>query len=253
MSDWEVIHENTNREGELTSFLLLEDGEPTQKRATPENKLLYIRGLYDFLAGETTLQVGPDHYVKARDEAGYVMVIDGELVEVPPSYDAEFLEIVDGLVSDNKETAVEALMDLYQEIISGQVRRAIVNNCLYKFGDATSRITVKSNGWVIDGIYLCDWNANIYTIEDDPESGDYIRSGGVVERTDTSYEAIQLSAGYNETVPTDELSVTINDDTVQLTESEQTFLAKVMWLLGREHYHDDEEFWANVNDYFDNK
>jgi hypothetical protein len=104
----------------------------------------------------------------------------------------------------------------------------------------SSRITVTQSGWLVDGFYLVDWNAKLYASNDDPDSADYVRSGGKAVEKDTSYELVQLRHRLDE-IGTE--TVTIDGSQYTLTEREMMFLARVTWLLDRRYYHPDDDFW----------
>lgn len=240
MSDWEIIHKDYDADGELSSLLVLEDGEPTQKNAIPENVLLYIHGLRDFLVGNKVIELEDGVHVASREE-GYVLVVDGNLVEIPPKENERFLNYIKDYMDG--ETSVGVFKDLHADIIKDQVRRPVVNALRHTFGEKKFDIQPQGNGWLIEDMFLVDWNANVYTKEDDPEEGDYIRGGGGVVKTDKSYEFVQLR-GPNP----DPKEVNIGGERVMLTEQEMVFLSKVMWLLGRHKYHPDEPFWKYVEE-----
>ena len=238
MSDWEIIHKDYDADGELSSLLVLEDGEPTQKNAIPENVLLYIHGLRDFLVGNEVIELEGGVHVASREE-GYVLVVDGNLVEIPPKENERFLNYVKEYMDGEKPVSV--FRDLHANIIKDQVRRPVVSALRHTFGEKKFEIQPQGNGWLIEDMFLVDWNANVYTKEDDPEEGDYIRGSGGVVKTDKSYEFIQLRGP-----DPDPKTVNIGGESITLTEQEMVFLSKVMWLLGRNKYHPDEPFWKHV-------
>lgn len=245
MSEFEIIHRDYDRDGELSSMLVLEDGEPTQINATPKNILLYEHGMRDFLSGDGLLQFGESLYAGGNDGDGYVIVADGERITIPPKRDSEFLQIVADILEDDETPS--ALAELHREIISGQVRRYVVNSLVHEFGESAFKITVQSNGWLLEGAILVDWNTNIYTVDKDDE-GDYIRRGGEVRQTDKSYEFIKLES---RTIDGYDIDVSLNGDVVSLTEKEIEFLGKVNFILGRWKYHPDVAFWEYVEETYD--
>ena len=249
MSDWEILHRDHDRDGNLTSLLVLEDGEPTQKNAIPENILLYEHGLKDFFEGDNLLQFSESVYGGSRAGEGYILVVDGDLIEIPPRKDHDFLQAIADILDEDR--GPQALRDIHQDIIAGQVRRHIINNLTHSFGKKAFDIQVQGNGWLIEDAFLVDWNANIYTKDDDPEDGDYIREfGSGITKTDKSYQFVELDIGHGEEIPEAE-TVDIGEKSVTLTDKEMEFLAKVTWLLGRWKYHPDEAFWAHVENQYD--
>lgn len=244
-----------NDTDEITQFLILENGQPETKIATPENLLLYDPadelpfegGLNDFLSGSNALRVSsePEIVVKqSNDEYSYMLSVDDNLVETTPNQAEELLRGVYGAMADDDETR---LANLHREILETQVRRPIVN-ALKKTFDERERIEIVANGWLIDAFYLVDWNANLYGANDDPQEGDYVRSGGKAVKKDTTYELCDLSGNLS---VIDGFSVTLGGDEYSLTERELLFLSKVKWVLHRRHYHPDEAFWRYVDRWAD--
>jgi len=90
-----------------------------------------------------------------------------------------------------------------------------------------------------------DWTASMYAKTDDPDSADVVRSGSGVVEADRSFEFVQLYLN-REIEP---VTVSINGESFRLSEREMLFLGKVNWLLDRRHYHPDDEFWMNVEQY----
>jgi hypothetical protein len=128
-----------------------------------------------------------------------------------------------------------------------QVRQRLVNALRRTFDDG-GRIEIVSNGWLVDGFFVVDWNAKLYASNDDSDDGDYVREGGTAVKKDTSYEFVRLRHKLTE-VDVDD--VRVGDDVFSLTEREKLFLAKVTWLLNRRHYHPDASFWNFVEKWTD--
>lgn len=243
----EILDVSRDRDtGEITQFLILENGQPKTKVASPENLLLYDPaeelpfdgGMYDFLSGEHAIELSDDIVVAfAGDEYSYIIEVKGSLVETTPSQAEQLLQgVYDAIVTDD----LSAIKNLHHNIIKNQVRRNIVN-ALYRTFPERKRIEIAVNGWLIDDFYLVDWNANMYAKDDDPDSPDYVRQGGEAVKKDTSYELVRLRHHINSS---DVVDVTIDGTAYTLTEREMLFLAKVQWLLHRNHYHPDKAFWS---------
>lgn len=255
MKDFTVADKSYDKEsGELEQFLVFwTGGEPELKRASAENILLFDpedelpfdNGMYEFLNGHEALVLSEDPEVMLAptgNEYAYILRVRGSTVETTPDQAEEVLE---GVLETAKSGSVDRLLNLYSSIISEQVRQYIVNSLVKTFDDS-DRIEVASNGWLIDDYYLVDWNASLYTKDDDPDEGDYVRSGGSAVKKDTSYEFVQLRMARG-TREQDPISITINGDTYKLTEREMLFLAKVKWMLNRRHYHPDMPFWMTAD------
>lgn len=245
-----------NNTGELKQFLIIgDDGQPDTKLASPTNLLLYDPedelpfdgGMYDFMSGDSALRLSEDPYVavgQAGDEYTYVLNIDGDAVETTREQADDLLRgVYDALV----ENDTAALQKLYDDIMSNQVRRPVVN-ALAKTYSEHQRLEIVQNGWLVDGFYLVDWNANMYASNDDPEEDDYVRSGSETVQKDTTYEMVRLSHSID---TDDRVDVTVNGTNYTLTEREMLFLSKITWLLNRRHYHPDTPFWEFANKWAD--
>jgi hypothetical protein len=241
----EVLDISRDDSGEITQFLILDDnGQPKTKVGSSENLLLYDPddelpfegGMHEFLSGDTALQLSDDILVSTTSNDNcYVLSVDGQIVQTTPNQTEEFLRGVYELLVNDRE---HRLVGLHQSIMDEQVRRSLVGALVDTFDDS-DRIDVTTDGWLVDGFYLVDWKANLYTAKDDDES-DYVRSGGSIVEEDKSYEFVRLRGGPS---GDEDLSVTIDGESYTLSEREMLFLGKVKWLLNRRHYHPNESFW----------
>lgn len=255
MKDYEIADIQYDDDGAVEQFLVFwADGEPDTRRGSPENMLLFDPldelpfdgGMHDFLSGESALQIHDDPEVLVADastEKGFLLSVDGEVVETTLKDAEEFLRAVRSAAIDGTP---DELISIHDELMSSQVRRDVVNALARTFPESR-RIEIAGNGWLIDGFFLVDWEAKMYTAAEDGD--DYIREvgKGAVE-ADQTYEFVQLR-GDAESIDPD--PVTINGDVYELTEREILFLSKVKWLLHRQHYHPDESFWTFTNKWAD--
>lgn len=249
-----VIDVSTNRDtGEIEQFTIInEQGQPELMKATATNMLLYDPmdelpfdgGLGSFLSGDEAILLSeePKLIVSSTSSRNcFIIHYDGNTVETTPAMSESVLRGV-------KEAAVDedigALIDVYDEVMSTQVRRDVINALLDTF-DETFRIEKTSSGWVVDEFFIVDWTASMYAKTDDPDSADVVRSGSGVVEADRSFEFVQLYLN-REIEP---VTVSINGESFRLSEREMLFLGKVNWLLDRRHYHPDDEFWMNVEQY----
>lgn len=244
-----IIDKSYNKEsGELQQFTIIADtGQPDLKKATAENILLYDPedelpfedGMRSFLSGDEALVLSesdPEVMVApTTNEYCYILRVKGSTVETTPNQ-AE--RVLSGIKDAAIDREFKPLVDLYDHIMSTQVRRGVVNALLDTF-DEQDRIESNNNGWLIDDFYLVDWTASMYFKHDDPDEPDVKRGGGGVRETDRSYEFVQLNLRRD----VDPIEVSIGGETFRLTEREMLFLAKVKWLLDRRHYHPDRPFW----------
>lgn len=247
----EVMDISRNDDGEITQFLIFNGGQPETKRGTPENLLLFDpedkmpfdNGLYDFLAGDSALRLSEDPPIivqQAGDEYSYILQYDDSLVETTPSQAEELLEAMYDAIADGSFSRLEAFVE---RVLKSQVRRHVINPLVHTFSERR-RIEIAPNGWLVDGFILVDWDAKMYASNDDPDEGDYVRSGGKAVKKDRTYEFVQLEKNFT---PESNETVTIDGTEYQLTEREMLFLAKVKWLLNRREYHPDNPFWSYVD------
>lgn len=232
---------------EVTQFLILENGQPETKIASPENLLLYDPedelpfdgGMADFLGGESALQLSEDPLVlvaQTGDSHSFILNVRGQIVETTPSQAERTLRAIYAALADEDTSKLESL---HRSIMSNQVRRGLINALKHDFPESR-RIDIVGNGWLVDGFYLVDWNAKMYAANDDPEEDDYVRSGGSAVKKDKSYEFVRIRHSIDQD---DVQVVSIGDNEYELTEREMLFLAKIKWLLHRRHYHPDKPFW----------
>jgi len=249
-----VIDVSTNRDtGEIEQFTIInEQGQPELMKATATNMLLYDPmdelpfdgGLGSFLSGDEAILLSeePKLIVSSTSSRNcFIIHYDGNTVETTPAMSESVLRGV-------KEAAVDedigALIDVYDEVMSTQVRRDVINALLDTF-DETFRIEKTPSGWVVDEFFIVDWTASMYAKTDDPDSADVVRSGSGVVEADRSFEFVQLYLNRD----IEPVTVSINGESFRLSEREMLFLGKVNWLLDRRHYHPDDEFWMNVDQY----
>jgi hypothetical protein len=192
--EFDILDRNRDREsGDLLSFLVIEDGEPVTKKATPVNVLLYEHGMKEFLSGQNAVIVSEDNpeliIAPTGNDKAYLVRVNGSTVETTPSQASDLLEgLKDAVEANNsraRNMAIDDMVSVYDDIMSSQVRRWLVRALLVTFDDdEQDRISEHNRGWVIDDHYLVDWSASLYTIDDDPDSGDYSVSGGSAQQVD---------------------------------------------------------------------
>lgn len=247
MKEYSIEDENRDREtGELQSFLLIwDDGEPEMKNATPENVLLFKHEMYEFLNGNEGVVFSEDPKVMIAptgSEYSYVLNVKGHVVETTPSQAHDVLE---GVKQAVEEGDLDNLLSVHRNIVKNQVRKNLVRSMIKTFdADERERIEQISDGWMVDGFFLVNWEASLYTKDDDEDQDDYEVRGGV-SASDTKYEFVQLRQSNN----VKEMDVTVNGTAYTLTEREMLFLAKVKWLLHRDTYHPDKPFWEYLENY----
>lgn len=237
--------------GEISQFTILDNtGQPSLKTASPENILLYDPadelpfedGLSGFLSGNEALVLQDSDPVvmvaPTNNEYCYILRVRDNTVETTPNQ-AE--RVLGGIKDATINGDVSELINLYDHIMSTQVRRDVVN-ALHDTFSQQERIVKGGNGWLIDDFFLVDWSASMYAKHDDPDEKDVIRGSGGVRETDRSYEFVQLNLN-RETEP---VNVVIEGEPYKLTEREMLFLAKVKWLLNRREYYPDRPFWMFI-------
>lgn len=248
-SEFEILDRNRDQEsGEILSFLVMEGGEPVPKKATAENILLYEHGLKEFLSGHHAVIVSDNNpeviIAPTGNDMAYLLRVNGSTVETTPSQAADVLEALKDAVeatnSMERDDAIDAIVSVYDTIISTQVRRWLTRALKTTFDDTErQRIEEHDRGWLIDGFYLVDWNANLYTIDDDPDEGDYEVGGGGARQVDKSYEFLRLTPNHSP----EPQEVKVNGNSYRVSEREMLFLSKVRFILDRRYYHPDTPFW----------
>lgn len=252
---FEILDRNRDREsGELLSFLVMEDGEPIPKKATSENVLLYEHGLKEFLSGKHAVIVSENDpeviLAPTGNDKAYLLRVNGSTVETTPSEATSLLEslrvVVEADNSVQRNDGIDDIVAVYDKIIRTQVRRWLVRAMKTTFPQQEQqRITEIDRGWLIDGSYLVDWNASLYSAEDDPDEDDYTVGMGSASTVDKSYEFLRLTPANS---PSSH-EVAVNGNSYRLSEREMLFLSKVRFMLDRRYYHNDEPFWR-WNDQF---
>jgi hypothetical protein len=248
MRDYEIIDKNRDSvTGELQSFLIIwEDGEPEMKNATPENYLLYIEELYEFINGNNAVvlkEESPEIIVSPTgEEYSYFLSVDGHAVESMPAQSEDVLQGVMDVIQDEDYSRITRI---HEKIVKTQVRHGLINSLYSTFSESERRRTeIVSNGWLIDGFYLVDWSAGLYTSNDESDEDNYERQGGGVVKTDKSYEMVMLSHR-GDTL--EKQCVAIGGEEYTLTERELFFLSKVKWILHRTEFHSDIPFWLHID------
>lgn len=195
------------------------DGSQVYEPATPTNQALFEDGLYEEVQGYSGGYTRPGETVDVFidvEQKDYRIESDGMCVDVPDEMVPDLFDAV----SDQLDADV--VMDMYDEIVSGQVRRNVVS----RFYDAfpSDRVECISDGWVVDDTFLVDYEANNYLVENESV---YVREGGDMVEADESKQAVDLNFDVTEVRE----MRSPDGDTVEVSEAEQTFLATVECLL----------------------
>lgn len=234
---------NRAEDDEVLSMLVEEPpGHPPHFiDGSPENVLLYLHELKEFLDGEQGARLSHDPHISVkptRGESVYRIRVGERPVESMPHQSDDVLRAVQAAIEDED---LEPIVEVYKEILDNQVRRDVVNKLIDVLDTIpTGRVQVTESGWLIDQYYLVDWTASVYVVEDDRDSPDYTRSGDTVEVTDKSKEFVELDTGHSP----ERMGVKMPDgEQLILGQREMLFLSKAKWLLERTKYHEDEPFW----------
>ena len=236
--------QDVNVSGREVMSILLDPSQVELDRpfvpGTPENVLLYIHGLREFLDGDRGAVLSEDPYIAVqRTDAPsvYRITVDERPVESMPNQADDVLEALRDAI---EEGDLDPILDIYEKIIDTQVRRDVVKDLKEVLPNIDEqRIEVTDRGWLIDGYYVVDWTASVYVVTDDPDSEDYVRGGGGVQTVEKDHEFVELTPSSKP----ERKKVKLNGETLIVGEREMMFLAKVEWLLNRAEYHPDEPFW----------
>lgn len=255
MKNDNIIDRSYDKEtGELQQFTVLDSQrQPRLVKATPENVLLYDpedelpfdNGLYGFLQGDEAILLSPESprilVAPTTNEYCYIIRVDDTTVETTPNQSEAVLAAIRDAAVDGD---IDPIQTVVEDILENQVRRDVVNALQHTF-DQADRLTTDARGWLIDDFYLVNWEASLYLTTNDPDSGDYVRSGNEVKQTDRSREFVDLTISRD----IEPITVSINGQEFTLTEREMLFLTKVKWMLNRRDYHNDESFWRFADKY----
>lgn len=200
------------------------DGETVYEPATPTNVALFEDELYGHVQGYTDLgHVDGAHVELDADieNKTYTVSVDGTDIPVPDDYVERVIRAF------QTGSPGSQLLDLYDEILDGQVRRHIIDQFADRF--PSDRIEQTPDGWLVDDTYLVTYEAENYVTTVDTV---YERKSDDMVEVDESKPGVDLSfdiSGSTE-VPTPD------GDIVSVDEQEQDFLATVECLLFPEGY-----------------
>jgi hypothetical protein len=147
-----------------------------------------------------------------------------------------FEDIVDHVASEyrtdfeaipDESGHVQALIDIYFEILDGQVRQDVIAAFEDRFPD--ERVEQTDGGWLIDDTFVVTYEGENYLTTDKPT---YEREGGEMVEMDERAQAVslQIATSGSQEMPTPD------GDEVVVGELEQQFLATVECLLYPEEY-----------------
>lgn len=182
-------------------FLVKVNGEMKQVPATYKNELLYKHELYQLLHPDTE-----DERITLTDDSDsrFVAVAPTENDSVyqiwcgdnpypvmnPPSMAEQVLRGVRDAMDSPSD--YERLQQVYQEIRSTRVRRAVMEKATSLF--PRSEVIPEEEGWNILGIFLLTWDARVFlnTGSVDEQTAYRVAGSGVSE-TDEQKEFLQLA------------------------------------------------------------
>jgi hypothetical protein len=160
------------------------------------------------------------------------LTYDGHTV-VANNYFGEIVDVVaDEYRTDYGSTPVVSenvreLVDIYFEIIDGQVRQDVISQFKDRFPD--DRVEQTDSGWLIDDTFVVTYEGENYLTTDKPT---YERKGGEMVEMDERAQAVALTI---DTSGAQEMPAP-DGDRVMVGELEQRFLATVECLLYPEEY-----------------
>jgi hypothetical protein len=200
------------------------DGEQVYEPATPTNIALFEDDLYVHVQGYTDLghvdgaHVELDADIENRD---YEVTVDGQSIPIP---DDQVKQVIRAFQTGSPGSH---LLDLYDSILDGQVRRNTIEQFESRF--PSDRIQQTAKGWIVDDTYLVTYEAENYVTTVDTV---YERKSDDMVEVDGSKPGVDLTLNIDgeTTVPTPD------GETVTVDEKEQRFLATVECLLFPEDY-----------------
>lgn len=220
-------------------FLVRINGELKRKANTSKNKLLYKHGLHSLLqssGGRTVLSEDPYIAVEPTHNDDVYTIWHGreEFPVMNPPSKAE--DVLRGVIDALEHSDFSTLKDVYRYVRDNQVRREVVNKLLPKF---QPKVVKQSEGWVVNGMFLLTWEAEVFLITTDLDEGSFIVRGGISE-TDETREFLKITPEESPEPKTMEL----HGEKFELGELEMLFLAKAQYLINFRERLDDEAFYA---------
>lgn len=221
---------------------------------TPKNHLLYNRD--DFaINGKslyTILHTNPDKRIVISEEP-YAAVStsqfeesyrlwyddpDGYMVKTPVSRATDVLQ---GIIDAFEENDCGRLNDIYYDVLDDQVRREKVNLLLdpelsISASLPADRIDVLPEGWLIDGMFLLTWDAEVFLYTENWRSGSYQPRTSEQNEEPGQFMEVQPSS-QSILEPREEQ---IFGDDVRFGEKECLFIYRATWFLDWKHHLDDE-------------
>lgn len=196
------------------------DGEQVYEPSTPTNVALFEEDLYVHVQGYTDLGTINDAHVELEADVegrSYTIIVDDNEIPVPED------KIEDVIQAFRTGSPGDQLLDLYDGIVAGQVRRRIVEKFLDRFPE--DRIEQTPEGWEIDDTFVVTYEAENYLLDLDP-------TDPYSNETDESKQAVYLDidASRNRQIRTPD------GESVELDPKEQVFLTTVEGLLYPEDY-----------------
>lgn len=225
----------------------------------PKNKLLYDRENFAINGKSlyTILHANPDKRIVISDEP-YAAVStsqfeesyrlwydnpDGYMVKTPVSRAKDVLQ---GIIDTFEDNDCSLLEDVYYDVLDNQVRREKVNLLLDPdLSSAASlpsdRIDILPEGWLIDGMFLLTWDAEVYLYTENWRSGSY--QPRTSEQNEEPGQFMEVRPSSQSVIEPREEE--IFGDTVRFGEKECLFIYRATWFLDWKHHLDDEA-QANV-------
>lgn len=225
------------------------DGSQDVVNRTITNELLYEEGMWDFLDADEGEEV---QVLSDEDSAKYVAIAPTSETDVftlwygnpnnpvlTPS--SRSVEILYGL-KDALEGNFETLSSEYRRVFNTHVDKRAVNQLVGSFPD----VEAKEHGWQIEGIFFVTWQKEVYRSPEDIDKESIVRQGSSVGLAGESRESLKLELP-SESVLGDEITY-IEEMESSFGKEEIEFLGKVLWLLKRREYFDDESFWSGFEE-----
>lgn len=195
--------------------------EPQYEPGTPMNQALFGQGLFSEIDGVSAFDYNGTPIELDADVSNdtYRVSVGGYTARIPSEQADEIAEAFQSNATGEK------LYELYNDVISGQVRRPVVSDFLDRYPD--DRIEVTEDGWVVDDTFLVTYEGTNHLVDVDPadprsSNPDY----------DSSKQAVYLDVDARG----ERDLQTPSGETVTASELEQEFLTQVEVLLYPETY-----------------
>jgi len=218
-----------------------DDGSVDTVTKSPLNRLLFEHDLWGLLkrGDEIVTYSGddkPDVTVISNDDATeYILKLSSsdDKLHLGEHQKPRLIEALHDVYSLDEGVSVEPLLELYDDIREGMVRKRLMEK-MASYGPFANTVELVEDGWLIHGHLLLTWECEFYH----PDTTSRNPTGGVVIEKGSRATAYELRIGRDQQNTTRE--ITLDGNQYRLTDSEMEFVARAIWAVAeapRERQH----------------